>query len=227
MGTPQRRARVITNPASVGNGPLLVYWYGTGGNVTNVTAPIAGIGAAAVQRITSAGGVVVAPEHINDGIFPWINGDGVDHPFMDEIVACAVEKANIDPRRIHSTGYSAGALYTGQLGLVRSQYLASIATFSGGGTPPPAGSNKFAALIFHGGPGDMVVLNFMDSSVAYHNAMKNAGHFAAICNHAGGHVVPGAAVDGVLTFFDDHPFGTNPSPYAGALPGHLPNYCQL
>ena len=42
-----------------------------------------------------------------------------------------------------------------------------------------------------------------------------------------GHTIPTDARDSIGQFFDDHPFGTTPSPYAGGLPGGFPGYCSL
>jgi len=56
--------------------------------------------------------------------------------------------------------------------------------------------------------------------------LAGAGHFAAICDHGGGHTYPGEP-DSVWQFFQDHPWGTVPSPYEGGLPAGFASSCSL
>lgn len=224
-----RQAQIYIDPAAAAakHGPLVIYWYGTGGQPSQAEQ---GLGTAGIQRIKDAGGVVVSPKHVNAGTFPWIQETtaDVDFPFADEIIGCAVEKAGVDPLRIHSLGFSAGALFTAQLSYARSSYFASVATYSGGGADTFSDpNNKFAAMIVFGGVNDMLVLNFHDASIAYQKALTDAGHFNFLCDHGGGHQIPATATDSVVQFFFDHPYGTNPSPYAAGLPSTFPSYCTL
>ena len=82
-------------------------------------------------------------------------------------------------------------------------------------------------MIIHGGSGDQVVINFQEQSVNFRNQLVGDGHFAFICNHGGGHRVPSGIGANIVQFFFDHPFGTNPSPYAGGLPSTFLSYCRL
>lgn len=234
----ERQAKIwIDEDASAAkDGPLILYWYGTAGSPDQVEKNVvSGTGALlpeGVARITGAGGIVVAPVHnMADSVtFPWIQANGADLPLADEIVACAEQEAGIDDRHIHSLGFSAGALFTAQLSYARSSYLASVATYSGGGGSPDTNedpSNKFAAMILFGGMSDMLVLNFGDQSQTYYDDLTAAGHFAFLCNHGGGHRIPDGAQASVIQFFFDHPYGTDPSPYAGGLPAGFPSYCTL
>jgi hypothetical protein len=211
--------------AAAMNGPIVFYWYGTGGVPAQA---VQGLTADGIARIKAAGGVVIAPVHVNTGLFPWIQGmTGADYQLADDIIGCAQEKVGIDARHIHSLGFSAGALFTAQLSFARSNYLASVATYSGGGDGEFADpSNLFAAMIFYGGPNDMLVLSFQDQSKTYYDKLTMAGHFAFECNHGGGHSIPMAG-GSVVQFFMDHPYGTDPSPYANGLPAGFPSYCAL
>lgn len=235
--TPDGKARDvqvwIADAAKTLDGPLLFYWHGTGSSP--VTEPPYGIGKANIDAITAQGGVVVAPFHDPAaGTFPWFltTGSGAEDDLRvaDEVVACAIEKVGIDVRRIHSMGMSAGGLQTAQMSYRRSGYLASVVTYSGGliGMPPAQDpSNKFAAMIFHGGQDDHVVIDFQPISEAYRDDLRGSGHFAFICDHGMGHSIPADAVDSVHQFFEAHPFGTEPSPYAAELPSGFPSYCAL
>ncbi len=226
-GGVNRSVRIFMDPAAAQaqDGPLVFYFYGTGGNPEQA---VSSLGDANIRRITAAGGIVVAPRHINGGTFPWILAGDTDLPLVDQVVACAKSGIGIDGNRIHVTGFSAGGMYAGILSLQRSSYIASAATISGGSAGPYQDpNNKFAAMIIHGGPSDQVIVNFEQQSLAYRNQLVADGHFAFICNHGGGHRVPSGIGTHIVQFFFDHPFGTTPSPYAGGLPSGFPSYCRL
>ena len=157
-GTAQRSVRIWINSTAAASmdGPIVLFWYPTGGSPNSATSAL---GTAGINRIINAGGIVAAPTHINCGTFPWICGGDVDIRLTDEILACAKASSGpgFDSRRIHSLGFSAGALYTTTLSYRRSSYFASVATYSGGGTGTfQENNNKFAAMILHGGPSDSV-----------------------------------------------------------------------
>jgi predicted esterase len=126
-------------------------------------------------------------------------------------------------------GFSAGAIHTVQLSYRRSGYIASVVTYSGAKSPSIPDQdpgNKLAAMIFHGGPGDRVVVSFQMGSEAFKADLTAAGRFAVICNHGLGHRIPTAATGSVWRFLQDHPHGATPSPWARALPAGLPAYCM-
>jgi hypothetical protein len=89
-------------------------------------------------------------------------------------------------------------------------------------------SNKLAAMIFWGGVNDVVGISFQDASLAYSKIIRDNGGFTILCDHGGGHTIPAGAGTSVWRFFQDHPFGMSPSPYAAAgLPAGFPTYCTL
>jgi hypothetical protein len=241
-GIPARNARIwMSAAAKTLHGPLVFYWYATTSSTNEV---LFGLGQANVNAILAQGGIVVAPvEDQPNGQknqFPWylVTGNKLDDlKVADEIVACAIEKVGIDSKRIHSMGMSAGALQTSRMSFLRSGYLASVATYSGGIAPGVTDafqdpSNKFAAMIFHGGATDTFgQLSFQMASETYKSALRTAGHFAFICDHSQGspghRIPPAPAPDSVWRFFQDHPFGTNPSPYASGLPSGFLSYCTI
>ena len=127
---------------------------------------------------------------------------------------------------------SAGGLQTSQFSFRRSNYIASAMTYSGGiwscGFPPPNQdpSNKFAAMIFHGGVSDIVVISFKTASECYKNLLTSNGNFAFICDHGMGHTIPTGARDSVWQFFQDHRYGFDPSIYESGFPADFPSYCS-
>jgi predicted esterase len=230
-GMPPRLVHLSLN-ANASRGPLILYWHATG-SVTGEAEHALG---ATASTLVDAGAVIAAPaSDASAGVFEWfiVNGSSRLDDFLlaDEIVACLADR--IDATRIHSMGMSAGALQTTALGFLRSSYVASVATYSGGipdGFAPtiedPA--NKFAALIFMGGASDNVFgVDFKAASERYRETLAASGHFAALCDHGNGHEIPLDAAPSVAEFFGANPYGAWPSPYAAAgLPASFPAYCE-
>lgn len=213
-------------------GPFVVFWHGVGGSPTEAQVALG----SALDEIVAMGGVVAAPYHDpKAGQLPWYlalgGGPEDDVKVLDEIVACAISERGIDVRRIHSVGFSAGAMQTIQVGWRRSGYVASIVPFSGAqvGADPETQdpANRFPVMVVHGGPSDEVIINFATSAETYRTKLTEHGHFSFVCNHGKGHTVPSDIRGPAWRFLKDHPFGTAPSPYAAGLPAGFPSYCSL
>lgn len=229
-----RQVRVWVDPtAKDKKGPLVFYWHGT---TSSPEEALTGLGPA-IAKITAMGGVVAAPIHNPEaGTFPWFlvekprNGRLDDLHLADEILACAMKDVGIDTTRIHTLGLSAGALQSTQMSYRRSNYIASSVLYSGGlivDAPKSAQpSNRFSSMIFHGGPQDIVVVKFKETSERYLKALREDKHFGFICDHGAGHIIPRDGVGPAWTFLSDHPFGLK-SPYISGLPSNFPSYCAL
>jgi predicted esterase len=234
--TPDGKARNVRlwigDEAKTKDGPIVFFWHGAGGSPDDATYALS---QAVIDEIVASGGIVAAPVHDpNAGQLPWylcLGGtDESDLRVMDEVLACAIEKVGVDLRRIHSVGFSAGAMNTTQIGWRRSGYIASVVTFSGAqvGVPPDEDpTNKFPAMIFDGGAKDIVIINFQQGSEKYAQSLKDEGHFSFLCDHGMGHTVPADGRAPAWQFLKDHPFGISPEPYATALPAGFPKYCTL
>jgi predicted esterase len=227
------RLWVGSKPPST-KGPLVFYWHGT---ASNPGETIFGLGQKNIDAIKAQGGLVAAPKGptaltgAQTGGIVWKSGD---FALADEILACALQQVGIDARRVHSVGLSAGGLHTAQMSYTRSGYLASVVTYSGGLIPifPPPPSqdpaNKLAAMIMHGGVTDQLgSYSFKVSSERYLKFLQGKGQFAFVCDHGKGHWLPPGGGAATWRFFQDHPFGTSPSPYKGGLPASIPTYCKL
>lgn len=223
---------------TTGGGPIIIYWHGTGSSATYEVPA-----AFDATALAGAGGIVIGPESTTRTGTPTGNtGDNVwyqsDAAFMDQAVACALQQLHGDGRRIHTAGYSAGALQAVYLWYARSGYVASMISYSGGDVIINTGamqdpSNVAPALVAHGGAGMDVVGNtdFSQTSATWESVIaSDHGHYID-CNDGGNHLAffqtrapnlrPVA-----LQFFADHPFGVHPEPYA-TLPSGFPSYCKF
>lgn len=233
-GIPPRMVNIAMNPAKTG-GPLILYWYATGSNPNEAGYALG----ATEQQILGAGGIVATPyADPTAGQFEWfivnMSPKLDDFILADEIVGCLAQANLIDITHIHSMGMSAGALQTTAVSFLRSNWVASVATYSGGvpaGYSAPASqdpANKFAALIFDGGATDDVFnVDFQAASQAYKAMLDADGHYTALCDHNMGHSIPVDAAPSVARFFADNGFGQWPSPYqSSGLPSGFPSYCM-
>jgi predicted esterase len=213
-------------------GALLFYWHGTGQSASEVNRQVP---AAARDEILKGGGIIASFNGSQSAKGAGdCSGTGAhnisDFLAADQIVACAVAKHGIDPRRIYTTGCSAGGLQSGCMAQARSSYIAAAAPNSGGIVFPQKWQSKNAPAIFtmHGGASDMVIVTFSKTSADLDKSAKAQGSFVVNCNHNGIHCgAPGPLQSAAWKFMNEHPFGTKPSPWAGGIPAGVPDYCKI
>lgn len=214
------------------NGPLLFYWHGTGSSAAEANTSLP---AGVRSDILSSGGIIASFNgRQSSGAAGDCSGTGAhnmaDFDAADQIAACAVKNHGIDPRRIYTTGCSAGGLQSGCMAQQRSSYIAAAAPNSGGVVFPQKWQDASSPAIFtmHGGPNDMVVVTFSETSATLDTNAKGHGSFVVNCNHGGGHcLAPAPLKTAAWEFMKAHPFGTKPSPWAGAIPPTVPEYCEI
>lgn len=238
---------VYAGPKTPGKaGPLVFHWHGTGGAGDNVErSPFGGSDGAGLPdevraEILAEGGIIISPtddDSVREGsdvtfiLGVWYTPGDLE--LADLVVACAVEQQLIDPRRIYTTGCSAGGLMAGVMGFHRSSYLAASAPNSGGVVAIIPGMTTFQdmhtpALMTMHGEMDEVFVNFKDTSRDADTAFAARGGFVINCNHGGGHcAAPKDLKLAMWQFMKDHPFGVDPEPYANGLPATFPSYCQI
>jgi hypothetical protein len=210
-------------------GPLLFYWHGTGQTASMVNQSVPND---VRDEILKAGGIIISPSG-SLGTGGDCSGTGTfykdDFNVADLIVACGVKNHNIDPRRIYTTGCSAGGLHAGCMANMRASYLAAAAPNSGGiiGMQPKDDPHVPALITMHGGPGDVVIVTFSETSKTLYTAFAAMGGTVVNCNHGGGHCgAPAALERAAWQFMKDNPFGA-PNPYTGGLPSTFPQYCEI
>lgn len=171
------------------HGPLLIYWHGTGSSTQEVMALMA----AAPEDILSSAGVIVAlEESTGEGesvaTGTWTLGD-LD--VADEIVACAIERRDVDPERIYVAGCDSGGVQAAVMVYARSHYTAAAMLNSGGLADTRVLSDPThvpSAIAAHGPMGsDVVIVDFAETSLRFDRALVMDGGFAVDCAHPGGH----------------------------------------
>ena len=226
------RTEIVAGTPGATKGPMLFAWHGNPGTGQGALSAIL---ESVQQDIVQQGGLIIAPTsngEIRSGVNvagrAWF--DEHDLRLVDLIVACGVKNHNIDPRRIYTTGCSAGGLFAACMAARRSSYVAAAAPNSGGFSFPQPfqDMNTPALMTVHGAAGrDVVVIDFSTSSKTADTAFKNRGGFVINCDHGGGHCGGAGQAPSMWQFFKAHPFGTKPSPWASALPAGFDAKCKI
>jgi poly(3-hydroxybutyrate) depolymerase len=184
--------------------------------------------------VRAEGGVLISFQGSTGGDFlsgTSIFGEG-DFDLADQLVACAVQNHNIDPRRIYATGCSAGGLFSAAMAAMRSEYIAAAAPNSGGfaGFPIQFSTDYTPALMtVHGAAGvDVVFIDFSQSSATADMAFKARGGFVINCDHGGRHCGGGGLAGNIWEFFKAHPYGVEPGPTPWtSLPATFDSACKI
>jgi predicted esterase len=213
-----------------GTGSLIFYWHGTGSSAAEVNTMLP---AGVRKEILDQGGIIVSPQTSTkkgadcSGTSTFSQGD---FEVADLIAACAVKNHGINPRKIYTTGCSAGGLQAGCMATLRSSYIAAAVPNSGGITRPLGLQDPKhvpSIMTMHGGADDMVVVAFSQTSKTLDDQFKKAGGFVMNCDHGGGHCrAPAELQTAGWKFMQDHPFGVSPDPYTGGVPSSYPGYCM-
>jgi len=206
---------------------MLFYWHGTASSsdeYLTMAAPVA-------SGILDAGGVIVSFQGTTGGdLYSGVNIFGVgDLTIADQLVACAVRDARVDPRRIYTMGCSAGGLFSTAMAALRSSYIAAASPNSGGQVIEPAFQNAHtpALMTVHERPGSTGTIDFAYASAQADKTFKARGGFVIDCNTGAGHCGGGPLAPDVWQFFLAHPFGVNPEPWIAGLPPSFSTRCKI
>jgi predicted esterase len=222
--------QIVAGPkADSPSAPMVFYWHGTG----SFAGEFGSMAAAVQQGVVQEGGVLISfasssgmGDSSCSGTFIFSLGD---MDIADQFLACAVKNHNIDPRRIFTTGCSAGGLFSACMASRRSNYVAASAPNSGGWAIPQTWQNMHtpSLMTIHGAPGtDVVIIDFSQSSATADMAFKQRGGFVINCNHGGAHCGGAGLAGDIWKFFKAHPFGVSPEPWT-ALPAGFSDKCKI
>jgi predicted esterase len=246
------RKFILTLPKNVetkGAWPVVFNWHGYGDTASNMKYFL-------YSDVNTAGFsfILVTPE--DTGLMPVAGMDwdiltvaetNREARLFDEIIKCLNQKWGIDYSHIHSIGFSAGAIATDMLGVLRGDMLASSVSYSGAYFSNDKnanaftswvsfqGTNPYTQIILHGGQSDsynaiVTVLQFNEMAESDASYLNSLGHDVIICNHSGGHSIPKGWYPqniGIIDFFKSHPKGIAGSPWVHeSLPSFLPDTCE-
>lgn len=254
------RSFMLTLPTGAtgtgGRWPVIFNWHGLGdsapnmnqlfaGEVNNTTMPFI-----LVTPVSTMLGPTTMPLGLE-----WENLRAMtpnrEARLFDAVVRCLDERYGVDRDRLYTVGFSAGAIMSDLLGVLRGSQLAAVATYSGGYFSNPENpatlgalrtypqwptlnsSARYPQLLMFGGESDTFNLFvatarfnvFAANDVDYLNARQ---HEVVYCNHNRGHTLPTAILGSrVVQFFAAHPRNVTASPWAAALPAGWPSYCAF
>jgi dienelactone hydrolase len=214
-------------PDNPNGAPVVFAWHWLGGTADQILDWVG------FEDLADEGAIVVAPES-SGSPYEWRwdepSDSNADAQLFEDTLACLYEQWDIDLDRVHTTGMSAGGLWSTWLIMFRSEWLASGAPLSGGFyaqwyTSP---EETIPVMLVWGGPTDTYNgYSFDVSSQDFSGQLRDDDHFVVECEHSGGHIIPTGAVDFVWRFFEDHPRGEDEEPWADGLPSALPSYCVI
>jgi poly(3-hydroxybutyrate) depolymerase len=226
-----RGIQIVAGPKpEAATAPIVFYWHGTG----STSGEFARLAGAVSSGVEAEGGILVSFQGTTGG--DALSGTSVfgrgDLELVDQLAACAVRDHNVDPRRIFTTGCSAGGLFATNLAVLRSEYIAAAAPNSGGLTFPQQFQSDYtpALMTVHGAPGrDVVIVDFSNTSATADRTFSGRGGFVVNCNHGGGHCGGGGLASDVWEFFEAHPYGVEPapSPWTSGLPSGFSSDCEI
>ena len=217
---------------------LLFMWHGLGDSASNFSAAF---GAPSIAKNNNA--VVITPDVCSASgcsqMFGWAfltNDGGNDVQLFEDVISCVSQQITIDPRRVYSTGFSAGALWTTWLLINRADYLGSVAIFSGGIDPAQVAyvTPKWPIPVigFYGSQnGDQFqgIVFFHEIMQTLIADLRTDKIFTVDCDHeTNAHTIPAGGVATGMEFMFNHKYGDKSSYETdGALPSNFPDYCKI
>lgn len=252
------RSFILTLPTGAtgtgGRWPVVFNWHGLGDSAPNMNQLFAG-------EVNNAAMPFILVTPVSTRLGPTTSPLGLDWEnlramtpnrearLFDAVVRCLDERYGVDRDRLYTVGFSAGAIMSDLLGVLRGSQIAAVASYSGGyfsnpDNPATLGalrtypqwptlnsSARYAQLLMHGGDSDTFNLFvatarfnvFAANDLPYLTARQ---HEVVFCDHSRGHTVPPALLGArVVQFFAAHPRNVTTSPWAAALPTGWPSYC--
>lgn len=223
------RRVVVELPPEPAGAPVLFVYHGAGSNPAQFQAFFR-----TAQLAADHGYIVVVPAA--SGVFmiewPLLPGERTELEvgLFTDVLYCLDEAFGIDRRRVYTTGFSAGGLWSTYLALYESNYLAAAAIFSGGVSDVTHSYRtpdwRIPILATHGGPTDEVALRFDLTTEALVDGLLEDGNLVVLCPHDEGHVIPWPLLDILVPFLGSFAFGdVDPDWSEADMPASWPAAC--
>ncbi len=210
--------------------PVVFVWHGLGDSAAGIDAALR-----LEDFADDNQAVVVVPQSTDPLLLTWdIGSGGKDATLFDDMRTCLARELDVDLTRIHTTGFSFGALFATWLAMERADSLASAVVMSGGtdagiglGYRKPA--TDIPVLVMWGGDGDvfdggLIGLDFAAASEDFSSHLIADGHVVALCDHGRGHALPPDYSEAMTPWLLKNRYG-EASPFATALPD-FPSWCS-
>jgi predicted esterase len=237
-----------SNPGANERFPVAFLYHPLGGSAQSF------LNGGILQKLVEANRfLAVLPVSQRSGLLPWpaalpirlpfVNDQGrmaEEAQFFDDMLMCIGGHINVNTDCVGVGGISAGALWADQLAGLRSQYLSSLVSVSGGFIASYFEmAHKLPAMVIWGGLADSCagLVSFDAASRNLESVLAQSNQFTVECIHNCGHAAPpvdtpnGNPFQPILDFFLDHPYWLDPgaSPYrdAGSLPSSFPTWCGM
>ena len=228
--TNDRRVLLFFPPESDEPPGLMTIWHALGSNADQFASMFQAANVARAENL-----IVAVPDSCCSQVAEW---DLVaDLALFDDLLSCLSgdgDDAVLDRRRVYATGFSAGGLWTTQLVMERSQFLAAATIFSGGTggfAPYRRPRHPVPLLLVDGGPTDLYgggMVNFDQMMADFASRASSDGHFIVECDHGRGHTIPFDAGTWGYEFMFAHTYdGTADSPFEDGLTRSFPDYCGI
>jgi predicted esterase len=228
--------------------PVLFLWHWLGGDAEKFLERGEIQLAADTQRF-----IAIIPEEKGDLQFRWPYTRATtawrydeELTFFDDMLTCVAEQYEVNRHCVSSAGVSAGALWTAQLVVQRSEFLSSFISLSGG----VGGDDTFEpirrwetpdratpGIVLWGGDDDWCAVDFNEASGRLEDHLEEDGHFFMECVHNCAHSEPPLEGEdglsryaGLWEFIFDHPYwlDAGTSPYiVDDLPESAPEWCGI
>lgn len=114
-------------------------------------------------------------------------GFGPDVRFIDQALARAFDRCNVEASRIAIAGFSDGASYALSLGLTNGDLFTHVLGFSPGFMATDGTRGKPPVFLSHGSSDPVLPVSFTRDLVSY---LKTAGHRVVYNEFDGGHMIP-------------------------------------
>jgi len=215
-------------PKKLDNPGLLFMWHGLGDNKANF-----GQGMGAQFHADTLGAIAVVPQSKGAATgWGWAGDTSAapDAQLFDDLLTCIDAQYDIDNRRVYTTGFSAGALWSSYLVVKRSTFLAAAVIWSGGtgstAYPYKTPKRKIPVLASWGGKNDTALIQFEQTTGDMVGKLIKDGHYVIACNHGLGHTIPQGGLQWGLKFLAAHDWDSQAdSPLKKGDTSAFPDYC--
>lgn len=161
--------------------PLVLLLHGAGGTASGIAEPF--------LPLADAAGLILLVPDSRGRTWDRITGAfGPDVAYIDEALAYAFARCNVDPARVAAAGFSDGASYALSLGMTNGELLPRVVAFSPGFAAPGTRRGTPRFFITHGVSDPVLPIDQCSRRIV--PELQALGYDVRYEEFAGGHIVP-------------------------------------